>query len=345
MAVSQDVFNLLKGEFKDNVKVSKISESIKGKVITIYGENDTGKSTQAANFPNPVFIPLEKGLNAISGAMVLPVTCWSDLNNHVRKLTGKKFKQALKDPNMVMTVIIDGLENAGKYIKKFLCEKYQVDVIGDARNGFGAWEEYANMMWSLVDRLTSIGYTVVFIGHPVLGEDGRFTLNGDSRVIKPILDNSDITVYLQSNGVDSEDNYIPSTAYLSATSKYFARTRFKYMERTIKEFTADNLIETMKIGIRKQNEIEGNESVDFEEQQDVYKVDETFEDVKNEIAEIFKKIQESDNEDLIDGYMDITGSILGEGVKISEVKPKHLDLLKSVRNELVEMMEEFEDEE
>ncbi len=63
------------------------------------------------------------------------------------------------------------------------------------------------------------------------------------------------------------------------------------------------------------------------------------------IAEIFKKIQESDNEDLIDGYMDITGSILGEGVKISEVKPKQFDLLKSVRNELVEMMEEFEDEE
>lgn len=345
MAVSQDVFNLLKGEFKDNVKVSKISESLKGKIITIYGNNSTGKSTQAANFPNPVFIPLEKGLNAISGAMVLPVTCWSDLNNHVRKLTGKKFKQALKDPNMVMTVIIDGLENAGKYIKKFLCEKYQVDTVGEARNGYGAWEEYDNLMWNLVDKLTSVGYTVVFIGHPKPDKNGKFSLAGDSRVIKPILDNSDMTVFLESNGIDNEGNCIPSSGYLVETSDFFARTRFRYMDTYIEKFTADNLIETMKVGIRKQNEIEGNESVDFEEQQDVYKVDETFEDVKDEIAEIFKKIQESDNEDLIDGYMDITGSILGEGVKISEVKPKQFDLLKSVRNELVEMMEEFEDEE
>ena len=200
-------------------------------------------------------------------------------------------------------------------------------------------------MWNLVDKLTSIGYTVVFIGHPKPDKNGKFSLAGDSRVIKPILDNSDMTVFLESNGIDNEGNCIPSSGYLVETSDFFARTRFRYMDTYIEKFTADNLIETMKVGIRKQNEIEGNESVDFEEQQDVYKIDETFEDVKNEIAEIFKKIQESDNEDLIDGYMDITGSILGEGVKISEVKPKHLDLLKSVRNELVEMMEEFEDEE
>ena len=48
-----------------NPQVSVVAKGLEGKVIMIYGGNNVGKTTQAARFKNPVFMPFEKGMNAI----------------------------------------------------------------------------------------------------------------------------------------------------------------------------------------------------------------------------------------------------------------------------------------
>ena len=166
MAMDKNIMDLFQTQFKDDVSVSRVSEDLKGKVIVIYGGNNLGKTYQCSRFENPIFIPCEKGMNAVNGAMVLKTRSWADLKKHGRKLASKNFVEALKNGANI-TLVIDGIERIGNYVKSYLCSKYDVDVIGDARNGFGCWEEYDNLVWSWVDNIISLGYTVVFIGHEI----------------------------------------------------------------------------------------------------------------------------------------------------------------------------------
>lgn len=343
MAMESNILNLFSKEFKEDVKVSRISEDLKGKVIVLYGGNNVGKTLQSSRFPNPVFLPCEKGMNAINGAMVLKTNSWSDLKKNGRKLTSKKFVKALKEGAQI-TVVIDGIERIGNYVKDYLCKKYDVATVGEARNGFGAWEEYENLVWSWVDSIISVGYTVIFIGHEKEDKKkDKYVITGDERNIKPIRDNADVVVYLKSNGVDEEGKELHSSAYFAETKDFFARSRFPYMETMIEDFTAENLTKAIVEGIKKQNKAEGFDNVSFEQQQDIYKdKPETFEEIKEEIEELFNQMQDND---LIDEYLEVVEEHLGAEGKVSQATEKQLDLLKCIRDDLQSILDDIEDEE
>lgn len=337
--LDKELMGLLGESFKKDVKVSRISEDIKGKAIVLYGGNNVGKTKQASHLPNPIFLPCEKGMNAINGAIVLKTNSWADLQKNGRKLTSKKFVKLLQTGKTI-TVVVDGIERIGNYVKDYLCKKYEVSTIGEARGGFGAWEEYENLVWSWVDNLISVGYTVVFIGHSKLDKKSdKYIITGDERAIKPIRDNADIVAYLESNGVDSEGKEILSTAYLAETDDYFARARFTHMPTKIETFTADNLIKTIVESIKEQNIAEGFESVDFEEQQDIYKNEDNFNSVKEEIKELFATMQENEK---TEEYLEVVENHLGEDCPVSEANEGQLELLKCIRNDLEEIIENLD---
>lgn len=337
--LDKELMGLLGESFKDDVKVSRISEDIRGKTIVLYGGNNVGKTKQASHLPNPIFLPCEKGMNAINGAIVLKTNSWADLQKNGRKLTSKKFVKLLQTGKPI-TVVVDGIERIGNYSKDYLCKKYEVSTIGEARGGFGAWEEYENLVWSWVNNLISVGYTVVFIGHSKLDKKSdKYIITGDERAIKPIRDNADIVAYLESNGVDSEGKEILSTAYLAETDDYFARARFTHMPTKIETFTADNLIKTIVESIKEQNIAEGFESVDFEEQQDIYKNEDNFNSVKEEIKELFATMQENEK---TEEYLEVVENHLGEDCPVSEANEGQLELLKCIRNDLEEIIENLD---
>ena len=85
MAFDKELMGLFEKEFKDDMKISRVSEDLRGKVIVLYGSNNVGKTLQASRFKNPIFLPCEKGMNAINGAMVLKTNSWSDLKKNGRK--------------------------------------------------------------------------------------------------------------------------------------------------------------------------------------------------------------------------------------------------------------------
>lgn len=343
MAMDSNILSVFSKEFKGEAKITRISEDLRGKVIVLYGGNNVGKTFQSSRFPNPVFLPCEKGMNAINGALVLKTNSWSDLKKNGKKLAGKKFTKLLDEGNQI-TVVIDGIERIGNYVKNYLCSKYDVSTIGEARSGFGAWEEYENAVWLWVDNLISLGYTVVFIGHEKLdNKKDKYIITGDERAIKPIRDNADIVAYLKSNGLDEEGKPVHSSAYLAETEDFFARTRYTYMDTFIEDFTVENLTQTIIDGIKKQNEAEGFDSVSFAEQQQIYDDgDETFEDIVEEIKELFGRMQELDaSED----YLSIVEEHLGEGIPVSQATKNQFEAVKCIRNDLQDRIEELEEEE
>lgn len=343
MAISEGLMGLLQKNFKENVKVTKVSPDLRGKVIVIYGGNNLGKTNQTAKFKNPIFLPVEKGLNATNGAIALKTTNWNDLVRNGSKLAGKEFVDFLKTGEQV-TVIIDGYERIGTYCQNFLCSKYGVDDIGDTNDGFGCWKEYETLIWNWVDKLISLGYTVVFVGHEeeikIKGKGtGKYDMIGDKRTVKPIRDNADIVCYLRSNGIDEEGRVIPSSAYLAETEEFFARCRFPYVPTEIEEFSAENFEKAVVEGIKYQNELEGaSNDTTFEEQQEIYAKEEV--DFKDVVATIKDMAKELNDKGLVDSYYGVVDQFLGEGANISEATQKNLEALIAIRDNLQEILDE-----
>ena len=197
------------------------------------------------------------------------------------------------------------------------------------------------MVWSWVDNLISLGYTVLFIGHEKFDtKKEKYVITGDERAIKPIRDNADIVAYLSSNGLDEEGTPVHSSANLAETDDFFARTRFTYMDTYIEDFTAETFTDTIIEGIKKQNKAEGFDNVSFHEQQEIYdEGDETFEDVVEEIKELFGQMKDLE---ATDAYLDIVEEHLGEGVAVSQATKNQFESLQCIRDDLKEQIEELE---
>jgi hypothetical protein len=334
--------------FKEEAKISRVSEDLRGKTICIYGGNDLGKTKQASKLPNPIFIPCEQGLNAINGAMVLRTSSWSQFTKHVKKLSDGKFTKLL-DKGVAMTLIIDGVDSLGKYCQDFICSKYGVTDIseGSGDSKVNLYSMYEKTFWKIINKVALLGYTVVFINHETFDKEmDKLSLAGDKRCVKPVKDNCDITVHLVSNGVDEDNQPIPSSAYLRETEEAFARCRFERVIPYIEEFSAENLTKAIVEGIKKQNKEEGFDSVDFKQQQEIYTDDETFESVVEQIKQYFTTLSDMDEdneeEPHLTKYDEIVADILGEDVQISQCTEKHFEALRVVRDNLEEYIESLE---
>lgn len=73
-------------------EVSVIAKGIEGKVVTIYGSNNLGKSKQSSRMTKPLYLPFEKGLNAIAGVNFMPINSWGDF----KKVNKQTFPKTLK---------------------------------------------------------------------------------------------------------------------------------------------------------------------------------------------------------------------------------------------------------
>lgn len=341
MAISNSLAALVKDDTKGVIRVSRISADLRGKVIVIYGGNNLGKTTQASKFKNPVFLPFEKGLNGIDGAIVLKNREWSDFKSNVKLLSSSKWLKVLKEEGQI-TVILDGFEKAGFYCQKYLESKYDVYDIAEANGGYGAWKQYEKEMWTEVNKLLDLGYTVICIGHAVNNKDkGKLYPAGDTRTITPIIDNADIVCYLQANGVDENNEEILSSAYLVETDEFFGRSRFTYVPKYIETFTAENLEKAIVDGINKQLELDNSKSVSYEEQQEIYEGDNyTYDEMLEMIKDLYMKCDELG---LQNEYADIVTKHLGDGVLVSQATKNQMISLACIKNDLEDIVSNTEE--
>lgn len=70
-----------------NPQVSVVAKGLEGKVITIYGSNNLGKTKQSTRMKKPLYLPFEKGLNAIAGVQFMAINSWADFKKVNKQLT------------------------------------------------------------------------------------------------------------------------------------------------------------------------------------------------------------------------------------------------------------------
>lgn len=162
---------------------------------------------------------------------------------------------------MYQTIVVDEVDAFAKYATRYVCNQYNVERIKDGNDGFGLWKEYKNEVWDEINKLISNGFTVIFIAHAEADKSGKIYPKGDKRALAPVIDNSDIVVYLESNGVDENKNVIKSSAWLAETDEFFARSRFDYIDTYLEEFTAENLNQAIIEAVERQEALKGSQQL------------------------------------------------------------------------------------
>lgn len=322
-----------------NPQISVVAKGLEGKVITLYGGNNLGKTLQATRMGKPLYFPLEKGLNAIAGVPFLPTNSWAEFVKWTKKLA----KEREKAKEVYQTIIIDSLDAFAKYATRYVCNQYGVNRIKDGNDGFGLWTEYATEVWEAVDRLVGLGMTVVFIAHAQEDKQGKMRPKGDARTLAPVIDNSDIVMYLHTNGVDEEGQVIKSSGYLAETEHYFARSRFSYIDTYLPEFTAENLSDAIKRAIEKQEEADGLSAVSYDEQQAVFASTNTisFEELKQNTMDLMGKLASTPDPDIAT-LTEIMEKYMGKDKKLSDARPIQQEALSLLHDELVEYAESLD---
>lgn len=332
-----------------NLEETCITTGLKGKIVLIYGDNNTGKSKQASLlFPHrTLFLATEKGYNALGAIKKLDITDWITFRKAVSKLTGKKTikqAQALYD-----AVVIDVADRLPLLCEAYICNKNEVDNISDIAWGQG-YTQLKNEFDRQINMLALSGYLVVLICHsttqddytnPVTGEKYPYTFpkNTNTKVGCVLKDIPDFSIYLQNNGTDDNEDVVLSTGICSHRKNVFARSRFTQCPSKIEPFTADNLKETIRTACEKEAEVLGVKCITFEEQvakneEALEKLKPSFEDLVSDVRAYGKALK-----DFPDETAAIMEKHLGEGVRLSKVTESQYDKLELILEELSDLSE------
>ena len=340
-ALSKDIFG-------NDVTTAKLNPDIQGKIFAVIGGNNTGKTTQCAKMVKNCFLlPLEKGTNALGrGTQILRTSNWADVKKHVARLTNDKTLLKALRHGVPIGVIIDGLENASLFAKRFICDQAGVDKFAKAGAHGSQWDEYAQEIFWMVTKLSQCGYTLFFIGHVAESKEDADYLDFacDKRTAKPIKDVADFVIYVESNGVDDEGNVIPSSAYMAEhlpdgeNVGFFARCRFPYVQTRFKEWDAEVVKQAIYDGIVKQAEVEGAELVTFKEANIMY--ESAFElSFEEALEKVFDMLDAADAKDLGEDADNILLKYLDKVDQINSLGKNQMQTVQSIHDELEALLE------
>lgn len=127
--------------------------------VVIYGPEGIGKSSLAAQFPNPLFIDTEGSTDNMDVARADNPTSWTMLMNHIA------FVKA--NPTICQTLVIDTIDWAEALALQYICAQHNKSGIEDF--GWGAGYTYLiEEIGRLLDRLqelVELGINVVLTAH------------------------------------------------------------------------------------------------------------------------------------------------------------------------------------
>jgi hypothetical protein len=130
--------------------------------FVIYGTEGIGKSTTAAQAPNPIFIPTEDGLDQIDCASFPLCANFADVEGALQSL--------IREPHDFGTVIVDSVDWLERLIWDVLCAQYGVQSIEKVDGGYARGYTHALTHWrKVLDSLNTLrnqrGMCVILLAH------------------------------------------------------------------------------------------------------------------------------------------------------------------------------------
>lgn len=334
--------------------------SLKGQKIYLYGSNDTGKTFQSMKLPKPLLLMTESGGNGVRGKKQ-SVTKWAVFKDFVNQLTSEKMvkidgsadsegeedsenTKSNKRPQYetmqekFQTIVVDTVENLVDLAEQATCQEFGVRDLSEITEKQNGYAIYRKDFKTQVNKLTSYGYTVVFIGHEeyvdrtdeISGEKYKFVQPKGTENIKSstrfVRDLCDFCMYLKPNGIDDNGDTIPSTAICKQTKTVFARSRYA-IQTYIEPFNAKNLEAAIIKAIERSAEDEGAVLSDWKMRHDDYTASDWVDMIAPYYKAVFQKHPSKAKQ--------VVALELGEGAKVSQATDEQVTQLENIYNQLV----------
>lgn len=322
-----------------NLPKSTVSYDMAGKTILIYGSNRTGKTHQACQFPKPIYLGFENGLNGIANVPYKFFNTWGEYLQLMKAYLAPQNIEKTRE--VYQTFIFDTVQAAALMCQEYVCGMYGANSIKEGNSGFGLWTEYETEFKKQINKLIKGGFTVIFISHETTreftDENGKSYSKiypaGDKRSIDPVCDAVDIIAYASVNGLDDSGNEILSSLYMKNTKKYHAGSRFAYLVGHLQEFTAANLQAAIKEAVIAEEQATGVKTVSYEEQLENRKTEKPdFETVKATIGKYAVALGKLNR---AEEYTKIVSNYLK--IKVSAAVPSQLDQLIFILEDLQQL--------
>jgi hypothetical protein len=161
-----DAVKAAAGEAPPVAAVNPFAGVIVGKVfapprLMPYGMDGSGKSTFAAQAPNPIFVQVEEGLDQIGAARFPVQKTYEGVINCLNLVA--------KEKHDYKTIVIDSVSWLEKIIFDKICAASKKNTIAEAAGGFGKGEATGLPMWkeilSILDICRAKGMAVILLAH------------------------------------------------------------------------------------------------------------------------------------------------------------------------------------
>ena len=318
-----------------NLQPSVISRDLKGKFVCIYSIPKAGKTSLACQFPKNLLFGFEHGWNAISGAMAVDITKWSDFKLYLRQLEKAELKEKYN------TITIDTVGLAWEMCEQYVCTQNGVQKIADIPWG-GGYTACKKEFESCLRKITPLGYGLVIIAHSEKRVEKRSD-DSEVEILGPAIPKRaydivnqlvDIIGYIDVTW--DEDGNSERWLYTRKTPTIMAGSRFKYLSPKIK-FGYQELVDAIADAIEKSEKYDGAVVVDSE----VVSVTEAeplhYDEVRAEAQQLWVKLIEQ-NEENAARILKKVEMIFGRQMKLSEITEDQVDLYNLVVLEMREML-------
>jgi hypothetical protein len=126
--------------------------------ICIYGNHAIGKSTLASQFPNPIFVSTEDGLNALDVVSFPRARTFKDVEDDIRNL--------IRDEHDFKTAIIDTVDwLVEPLITKFVEDNHEAKELSYGKGAMYIAEEFRNVLQGLDVLRIKRQMNIVLIAH------------------------------------------------------------------------------------------------------------------------------------------------------------------------------------
>lgn len=210
-----------------SIEPHKVSRSLRGYAVFMYGGWKTGKTTTACRFEKPLLLAAEKGYNAIPGIKALPINSWAEFKTVLRQLKDDRARE------MYENVLLDTVDILYDYCVKYICQNNGVDSISDIPfgKGYGMVEKEFD---ACLRQIFQMGYGLVMISHDTdkvfKNENGtdynKIVPTLDKRANNVVARMADIIMYTRS--IPAEDGTEKVVAFCRGTSRFEAGSRFEF---------------------------------------------------------------------------------------------------------------------
>ena len=166
-------------------------ETIEKKVVWLYGQPFSGKTTFANNFPDPLMLNTDGNIKfvdapylaikdkiEVTGRMTKKTSAWEIFKDVISELEKKN--------NDFKTIIVDLLEDLYEYCRLYMYE--QMGITHESDDSFRAWDKVRTEFLSTLKRLMALDYeNIILISHEDTSKD--ITKKGGDKLtsIKPNL--------------------------------------------------------------------------------------------------------------------------------------------------------------